>query len=283
MLQVARLSPKQLGDSAELVVRFLQSQMAADGGFRNRAGASDLYYTVFGLEALIALGADVPVAETARYLEAFGAGEGLDLVHLSCLVRCWADVTRSAPPLDIAERIETFRSADGGYNTLPGQDEGTAYGCFMATAAYQDLGREMPDPKALAACLRSLRCDDDGYANQRGLNMGLTPSTAAVATLFRHLDEPTNGLAQWLMSRHHTDGGFYATPMAPIPDLLSTATALHALSGLQASLAPVKEPCLDFIDSLWTNGGGFYGNWTDDCLDCEYTYYGLLALGHLSL
>jgi len=33
---------------------------------------------------------------------------------------------------------------------------------------------------------------------------------------------------------------------------------------------------------LWTNRGGFYGNWLDDTLDCEYTYYGLLALGHLS-
>ena len=33
----------------------------------------------------------------------------------------------------------------------------------------------------------------------------------------------------------------------------------------------------------WTNAGGFYGSWADNTLDCEYTYYGLLALGHLSL
>jgi hypothetical protein len=37
------------------------------------------------------------------------------------------------------------------------------------------------------------------------------------------------------------------------------------------------------VDSLWDATGGFHGNWTDDMLDCEYTYYGLLALGHLSL
>ena len=29
----------------------------------------------------------------------------------------------------------------------------------------------------------------------------------------------------------HPMGGFLAAPQAPIPDLLSTATALHALSG----------------------------------------------------
>ena len=43
------------------------------------------------------------------------------------------------------------------------------------------------------------------------------------------------------------------------------------------------ERCLDFIDTLWNATGGFHGNWTDDYLDCEYTFYGLLALGHLSL
>ncbi len=71
-------------------------------------------------------------------------------------------------------------------------------------------------------------------------------------------------------------------PKAPIPDLLSTATALHALAGLERDLSPVRESCLDFIDTLWSNEGGFHGHWSDDALDCEYTYYGLLALGHLS-
>jgi hypothetical protein len=45
----------------------------------------------------------------------------------------------------------------------------------------------------------------------------------------------------------------------------------------------VKEACLDFVDTLWSSRGGFYGTWEEDVLDCEYTYYGLLALGHLSL
>ena len=48
-------------------------------------------------------------------------------------------------------------------------------------------------------------------------------------------------------------------------------------------IAGLREPCLDFVDSLWTNRGGFFGTWADDAVDCEYTYYALLALGHLSL
>lgn len=287
MLQIARLSPKQLGDSAQLVIRFLESQRSADGGFKDRSGKSDLYYTVFGLEGLIALGADLPSAAASEYLRSFGNGEGMDLLHLGCLVRCWANICKSGVPLDaeaIANRIESYRTSDGGYNTVLGAESGTAYGCFVAMAAYQDLRRELPNPEGVIQCLRSLRADDGGYANQRELPMGLTPSTAAAATLFRHLgEEAPAGLSSWLLARCHKDGGFYATPAAPIPDLLSTATALHALSGLKVPLDSVKETCLDFVDSLWTSTGGFYGNWADDAIDCEYTYYGLLALGHLSL
>jgi len=52
---------------------------------------------------------------------------------------------------------------------------------------------------------------------------------------------------------------------------------------MHVPLQPIQEACLDFVDSLWTSRGGFYGSWADGTLDCEYTYYGLLALGHLSL
>jgi len=52
---------------------------------------------------------------------------------------------------------------------------------------------------------------------------------------------------------------------------------------LQARLDAVREPCLDFLNSLWSPRGAFRGSWVDDALDCEYTYYGLLALGHLSV
>ena len=107
-------------------------------------------------------------------------------------------------------------------------------------------------------CLGRLRAADGGYANQDDLPMGLTPSTAAAVTLLRHLRSAgaSRRLADWLLARCRPEGGFFATPQAPIPDLLSTATALHALAGMQVDLEPIKEPCLDFVDSLWTNQGG---------------------------
>jgi prenyltransferase beta subunit len=115
------------------------------------------------------------------------------------------------------------------------------------------------------------------------MKVGATNATAAAVTALRHLGAPINDVVgKWLLARAHPQGGFLATPDAPIPDLLSTATALHTLAGLQVSFAGVKEVCLDFIDSLWTNEGSFHGHWSEDTLDTEYTFYGLLALGHLS-
>lgn len=288
MLQVARLSPKLLGDSADLVRDYLRSQLTPAGGFADRAGNPDLYYTVFGLEGLFALRADLPIPQVLGYLKGQGAGADLDFVHLSCLCRCWAgmpkDEHKHIPADAILRKVESFRSADGGYAQEPGEKDGTIYGCFLALGAYQDLGRDLPDVPGVVNCVNRLRAEDGGYANQLDVPLGLTPSTAAAVTLLRQYHQPIpDGIAEWLLSRHASDGGFFATPMTPMPDLLSTATALHALAGLHADLEPIREPCLDFIDTLWTSQGGFYGTWSDDTLDVEYTYYGLLALGHLSV
>lgn len=290
MLQVARLSPNLLGDATPLVEGFLRGQINPDGGFQDRDGKSDLYYTAFGLQGLTALQAELPVEQTRGYLESFGDGEGLDSVHVACLARCWASLDRDAVPAELADallaRIESRRTPDGGYHIDPGATRGDIYGCFLALGAYEDLGRTPPDPERLLECVSSLRTPDGGYANADDMPMGLTPSSAAAATMFRRLGRAADAgseLELWLLRQIHPDGGFYAAQGAPFPDLLSTATALHALASMQSDLEPLKEPCLDYIDTLWTARGGFYGTWEDDALDCEYTYYGLLALGHLSL
>ena len=52
MLQVARLAPTLLGESSALVDEFVRSLMHEDGGFRDRDGKADLYYTVFSLNSV---------------------------------------------------------------------------------------------------------------------------------------------------------------------------------------------------------------------------------------
>ena len=289
MLQVARLAPKALGESADLVREFFSRQYAADGGGMDRGGQSDLYYTIFSLAGLQAVQADVPVEKVKGFLRGFSDGEGLDFVHLGALARCWAVVGLEKMPAGLADtllaRIEAFRARDGGYDSDTDAAHGNAYGCFVALGAYQDLRREVPEPLRMAQCLKFLETPDGAWANARGLSIGSTNATAAAVAVLHQLGMPMNaGVADWLLARAHPQGGFLAMPEAPLPDLLSTATTLHALACLEREVpAPVRERCLDFIDTLWSADGGFHGHWADDHLDAEYTFYGLLALGHLTV
>ncbi len=287
MLQVARLAPTQLGESRELVVAFLRERVNPDGGFQDRAGSSDLYYTVFGLDALVALQEELPVEHTGRYLDRFGDGDGLDFVHLACLARGWAALRRmpDARLVDrLVARIEACRSGDGGYAPAPGAAVGTSYAAFLAMGAYEDAGRELPNRERLLGSLTGVRAADGSYSNKPGTPTGLTTATAAAVMVMHRLGvAPDRDVGMWLLDRCHARGGFFASPATPVPDLLSTATALHALASLHVPTGGLVEPCLDFVDSLWTNRGGFFGTWADDAPDCEYTYYALLTLGHLSV
>jgi prenyltransferase beta subunit len=278
-----------LGESAGLVREFFLREFTKDGGGRDREGRADLYYTIFALAGLQALQAEVPGERVELWLRGFGDGAGLDFVHLGALARCWAAVGGEQMPSGLAEallgRVEAHRSRDGGYDADIGAEHGNAYGCFVALGAYQDLQRALPGPLRMVQCLKFLETADGAWANARGLKIGSTNATAAAVTLLHQLAVPVNhSVGAWLLAQVHPEGGFRAMPSAPIPDLLSTATALHALACLEVDLpATVRERCLDFIDTLWSAEGGFHGHWADDHLDAEYTFYGLLALGHLAV
>ncbi len=289
LIQVARLGAKLLGDSADLVRDFYRRQWTAEGAGRDRSDRPDLYYTVFTLNGCEAVESAVPDGQLETWLRTFGEGEGLDLVHLTSLARCWASVGKKRMPSGLAKallaRLEVFRKPDGGYDTNATKAHGTAYGSFLALGAYQDLGKFPPRPLSIVQSLKGLETPDHAWNNAPGLPVGSTNPTAGAVTLLRHLHLPLNpAIGDWLLARLHPQGGFTAVPGAPMPDLLSTATALHALASLDRRLtAAQRERCLDFVDSLWSAEGGFHGHWADDHLDAEYTFYGLLALGHLSV
>ncbi|MDC0143799.1 terpene cyclase/mutase family protein [Verrucomicrobia bacterium] len=289
MLQVARLAPAVLGEAAGLVKEFLRGQQNPDGGFKDRSGKSDLYYTVFGLDALAVFQAEPNLDTVEKFLGTFADGDGLDLVHLSGLTRCWGSLGKDRMPkglrVKLLQRLESFRKPCGGWDNNLKREHGTAYGSFLALGAYQDMGKLPPKPLRILQSLKKLETPDHAWNNHPNLPIGSTNPTAGAVVLLNNLHLPINvEVGQWLRARLHPQGGFVAVPGAPMPDLLSTATTLHALAALDMRLTEEEtERCLDFVDSLWNATGGFHGHWSDDYLDCEYTFYGLLALGHLGL
>ena len=318
MVRAAGRACRRRPDAAARVARFILASALPDGGFRDRSGASDLYYTVFALQALCALRGDQeslrggppdlpradmpprkrvgsePAAEAGgdilsaaeRYLRSFADGAALDFVHTCCLARCWALLATGGPGGHVRQAIlaslENWRSSDGGYHATAGAAAGTAYANFLALGAYEDFDALVPEPAGLMLSLAGLTSADGGYANVPGAIHGSTSATAAALMTLNELGQPVDRrAATWLLAQHCPEGGFRAMPAAPAPDLLSTATALHALARAGAALDDVRGPCREFVEGLWDRDGGFRGHWADDEADCEYTFYGLLALGHL--
>lgn len=284
MTQVARLAPNLLLESTDLVSQYVSSLITPQGLFPDREGKPDFYYSTFGLLALDALQLNIPQDALRASLEMAPLPE--DLIEASTLARCWSYVDGTAPDriLNAIQDMTTACIQQDAFGTAPDSKAATVYATFLATGLFQDLNIPAPESIDIPVFLSSVQASDGGFPNEKSISMSTSPSTAAALALYRSMSiDPPDSACDWLLQRFSPEGGVYAAEGAPLPDLLSTAVALHALNGLDIKLNALREPTLDFIDSLWTNRGGFYGNWSEDILDVEYTYYGLLALGHLSV
>lgn len=282
-----------LGNQLPATTAFTQNRLHPGGGFQDRAGRSDLYYTAFGIDLLLAL-STLPIPHPlASYILQFGSGESLGFMDLVSLARARRRLIPDQTPPEwrqaIAARLSRFRSAGGGYENQPGSASASATATFMACLAFESLDLAPDHPDRILSALQELATPDGAFSNLPGMPVGNTPSTAAALTLLTHF--PGASLSclpiPWLLNQLDPTGGFRAFPQAPIPDLLSTATALFALSTLppnlldDSSLDPALPSIHDFIAARRTPSGGYSGHAFDPVADVEYTYYALLALGSL--
>ncbi|MBT3289127.1 MAG: hypothetical protein HN380_17410 [Victivallales bacterium] len=262
---------------------FLLARQQPDGGFRGPAGTSDLYYTLFALGALRAL--EVEEAGAEPYLASFGHGAELDLVHLSSLAVCRGALSKPAPDRAWTQaclaQLERFRQPDGGFSVDEKESGGTPYGGYLALLAAGALGVRLPQRRKAIAASERCRATDGGYAGHPDATQGTLPGTVAALVLRASSWRlPPKQTTSWFQSCQR-DGGFAAVTDLPIPDLLSTATALAANRLLRMGLSIDKTKTAAFVESCWDESGGF-GAIPDTTPDCEYTFYALLALGALA-
>lgn len=273
------------GAARQEMAYFVRAARNPDGGYRGRDDSSDLYYTSFALELLTALDTPDDSPQLAGYLRASAARTDLSLIDRVCLLRALAlaGCAGQEPPA-LLDGLETYRSADGGYSPLPAATRSTAYAPYLISLAYAGYNLLPPQPERLVAAVSALALPGGGFANDDSLSSGATPPTAAAVVFLHHLTGAApQGALDFLLRRCCADGGFTAVGGAPVADLLSTATALHALHTAGAPLMSMRESCLDFVEQRWREGGGFCAHALDTVADCEYTFYGLLALGNLLL
>jgi prenyltransferase beta subunit len=273
--------------AVEASIRFVQSHQTPQGGFRGREDKPDLYYTVFAVEALQAMGGTFDQDALGDWLVEQGFGAELDFIHACCLARIWADLNQpeKCPAFRdaLADRLAAHRTADGLYGPDSGAAQGSAFATFFAVSTWQDLALPTPEPERLVAALLALATEEGGFANETD-SVATTPSTVAAVLSLRALGAAVPaGAPDWLRARVGEDGGVRAAEFVPIGDLLSTATALHTLQLLDRPLpTETAVRCEQFVRGCQDADGGFHGSMADDTSDCEYLFYGMMALGALA-
>jgi len=257
-------SVKMLGpDTLEEMRAFVRGQQTASGGFADRGGKCDLYYSLFGLFVSEALGMHEVVPSLKKYVQEVAMKGKLEGIHWHCAVILYVKLFGvGAVPPTLRPRPKAMGDQEWSRQS--------SYFLFINLLTFyytEDYWRLYQTQRAL----RKIKPEAEMPC----------PVTAANLVLQHSFEIPTNLLVDKLISFYRKDGSFSAVKQAPVGDLLSTGVALYSLNFIRHDLRILKPDCLEFVDSLYSEGG-FCATLLDQGADVEYTFYGLLALGALS-
>lgn len=279
--------------------RFLLGKQQADGGFAGREGASDLYYTSFGLRSLAILGELYgEVAErSAIFLQTKLTGhesvvDFLSLIYGAKLLETAAGIDLFAQAdttwkASVAQTLESLRRDDGGYAKGPEGMASSTYHTFLVLLCLQLIEQPIIDGPAMVRFLLSQEAEDGGFREIRASKRAGTNPTAAAIGALRILaglnDDIIDGTLDFLVEMQNDEGGLKANTRIPIADVLSTFTGMLTLADLEGLDEIDRTAALNYVRSLEQEDGGFFGAAWDEVADVEYTFYGLgsLALLHV--
>lgn len=255
---ISILDPEMIDE----IKSFIKSKQTVQGGFADRGGKCDLYYTLFGYY----IADSFSVAEVMEPLKKYLATvtlNNLSGVYLYCGVILYARILG----LDATtERLRKQILAD----LTKANSKQPEYSGFLGMLALYYLEDYLNIQRIV-----------NQYKRSFALSGHPCPVVAATAVLFGMAGNRQPEAVEKLKSFYRESGGFAALHKAPTEDLLSTGVALYALHFLDADLRLIKPKCLTFVDNLYDNGG-FRATPYDSVTDVEYTFYGLLALGSMN-
>lgn len=273
MLRTLQRAVGRLGDEALALMRhFVQERMTANGVFMDKSGREDIYYTSFGMLLSHVLGIRRNCEATRLWLDTIDSNQ-LDMVHYAAYVRSrmineWEQNKIEFLLKNIKRKaIRPLAS----FEVVPNMDAESPYAQFILYSLCEDTGNTPP-----VANLTSYRIDGGGYANTRQGSPSTNATAAALMVAGQSAGYTSTRDAEWLRDEQKPSGGWCAEQNTPLPDLLSTATALFALHCY--GIKP-RYSATDFIEGHWLDNGGFAATLLDDESDVEYLFYGLLALG----
>jgi|YelNatPaOPRAMG01_1025707.scaffolds.fasta_scaffold13677_1 geranylgeranyl transferase type-2 subunit beta len=237
-------------------MEWLETRWNPDGGFQNRAGGSDLYYTDFGVRCLALLGAErKSYQRVANYLTTLPMApvtvvEWFNLLNIRRILTRYGDIQVTFEP---PHGISIHKNP---------------YDLFLNALC---LGMTGETPKS-----------SNGFA----IEIKDIPQTSLLAAWAGYLlvvesneKEMIEACLNSIAAFRHTDGGYLAHQDAPQSDLLSTYSAFLTLGITNRIRMDDLAETARFVKSCANIAGGFSANPYDTETDVEYTYYGLGLIG----
>ena len=281
-------------EGREEVLQFVLAQQNADGGFQDRGGRSDLYYSLFGGLILRAAETEYRSLSTKQSkgepLSEREAVEGsfhlttesllnlkqfisrLSTIKVSGFIeRCCLMLLRKELKTNLYLQINGVFSLSHSFWT----ERYSINLSYRSFVLFLTLDAIFHYPFALKQASKKMLA--------HAILDEHSPCSEVAAMVFLKKMTNQEGLAEQelLKSFACQSGGFRAFLHLTQADMLSTAVALFALDYAGCDLRLLKPNCLDFIQQSYCQGAFLSGD-GDQTTDVEYTFYGLLALGVLA-
>ncbi|WP_372948343.1 hypothetical protein [Mariniphaga sp.] len=244
------------------VKEFVQSCQHSGGGFTNRAGRPDLYYSLFGVLLSNAFGLEKALENHRRFiLENAGPQKESMNTFADILIRKILFNNEFKKP----SKLKLLRMAIKNTGSVS-----IFYRIFLFLITFDVLYQNV-NFRLLVRLLLSI------YSPSAESPCSFH---AAVLTARQKTGLSINKESKILLSFFEEGKGFKTFRDVNEPDLLSTGVALFSLKFAGTDLRLVTPTCLELVQQNYSSGAFLAGN-GDEKRDLEYTFYGLLALGTL--
>jgi hypothetical protein len=267
-------------DATGKIGKYIASRMTRHNLFMNKSGEEDIYYTAFGWMLSYLFGIKIHGKQALRHLQNL-------IIDSSDLIQ-YAAYIRSEMLLDLLNGnygrrlfksvVPSTKAETTGFASFPHNDCRSPYSTFIRLSLLEDMNCKIRDKKEMTGSLAAYRVSaTGGYSNIAGNRTAAVNATSAALSVIGQLEGyALNDDVDYLYRSQDDSGGFSASENTPLPDMLSTATALFVLNcyGITPRIGPVP-----FIEAHWLELGSFAPTLFEETSDIEYTFYGLLALG----
>lgn len=264
LVQNVRTGFLALDESAQSeITTFVKSQQHKNGGFVDRAGTSDLYYSLFGLWLSMAMEEKELQQNLQKYISEKPEGETSSPVEDLALLLIKTELNPNLKKEGVFSIIKTVLKK--------GKLIEFSYQFFLISLVIDASGKN----KSLYYFFARIWLFF--YKPKGNIPCSLT---AALVFARKMVGLNVAKMQKQLLEFVKEMGGFRAFESVETSDSLSTGVALFVLNEIGADLRMIKPGCLEFIGANYIEGAFLSGD-GDQTKDLEYTFYGLLALGAL--